>query len=58
MKCTKCGNDYENENFCPVCGYPSEDTVKRRSQAEKYASQFGDNFDMNTEEETDRSMAP
>lgn len=54
MKCNKCGNEYENENFCPVCGYPSEQTVKKRNQAERYASQFGDNFDMDTDEETDR----
>ena len=55
MKCSKCGNEYDNENFCPVCGYPSEDIVKKRTQAEKYASQFGDNFEeMDTEEETDR----
>lgn len=23
MKCNKCGNEFENEKFCPVCGYPA-----------------------------------
>ena len=50
MKCNKCGNEFENEKFCPVCGYPASTD----GQKEKYSSQFGDNFDMNTDEETGR----
>ena len=57
MKCSKCENEYSNERFCPVCGYPASSTESdRRTQAERYASQFGDNFDMDTDEETGKIM--
>ena len=42
MKCGKCGNEYSNERFCPVCGYPSDDLqASRREQAERYAADTG-----------------
>ncbi len=57
MKCTKCGNEFVGERFCPVCGYPAELYSKQSDERRKYVSQFSDGYeDMDPSEETNRIM--
>lgn len=55
MKCSKCGNEFNEERFCPVCGYPSDESARISDERRKYASQFSDGFEtMDPNEETNK----
>lgn len=55
MKCTKCGNEFSGERFCPVCGYPVELYSRKSDERRKYASQFSDGYDdLDPSEETNK----
>lgn len=55
MKCSKCGNEFNKERFCPICGYPSDDSNRMSDERRKYASQFSDGFEtMDPNEETNK----